>query len=58
MNSRTLTSDNNKEIQSVIVEPDIFNITEQQEKGLYLLMSGKMKWQDCITTYTKKMKNG
>lgn len=39
MNSRTLTSDNNKEIQSVIVEPDIFNITEQQEKGLYLLMS-------------------
>ena len=32
MNSRTLTSDNNKEIQSVIVEPDIFNITEQQEK--------------------------
>lgn len=51
MNSRTLTSDNNKEIQSVIVEPDIFNITEQQEKGLYLLMSGKMKWQDCINSY-------
>lgn len=52
MNSRTLTSDNNKEIQSVIVEPDIFNITEHQEKGLYLLMSGKMKWQDCINSYT------
>ncbi|MEG0610153.1 MAG: AraC family transcriptional regulator [Morganella sp. (in: enterobacteria)] len=52
MNLYTLPDIDTISIQPVIIDSSDFNIIEQKEKGLYILISGSMKWQDCTSTFT------
>lgn len=51
MNSLSLLDSEQIIIQPVAIESSDFNIIEQQEKGLYILVSGTMKWQDCTSSF-------
>lgn len=52
MNSLNLPDNDKITVQTVAIEKSDFNIIEQQERGLYILISGKMKWQDCTSSFT------